>query len=68
MSRENASQISEAERLERMEAMFTAERGILAEDYEHFAGLVKPPGGANPRSKAARKSLTLNARPGPRPS
>ena len=47
--------ISPSERLKRMQAMFAKDRGILAEDYQHFTG-INPLGAAIRQSKAPRKS------------
>lgn len=51
-----------AERLERMREMFAKEGGILAEDYAHFTGLMRPDAPIA-RNKAPRRSETPSARP-----
>lgn len=47
------------ERLRRMQAMFSEDCGILAEDYAHFTG-ISPQDAATPQSKGPRKSGGLN--------
>ena len=61
------SRISPTERLKRMQAMFAKDRGILAEDYEHFTG-INPLGDATRQSKAPRKSAERSSRRDPRRS
>ena len=55
------------ERLRRMQAMFAKDRGILAEDYQHFTG-INPLGAAIRQSKAPRKSAEQSSRQDPRRS
>ena len=43
------------ERLRRMQAMFSEDCGILAEDYAHFTG-ISPQDAATAQSKVPRKS------------
>ena len=52
------------ERLRRMQAMFSEDCGILAEDYAHFTG-ISPQDAATPQNRAPRKSGEPSAPRGP---
>jgi hypothetical protein len=59
MSRETKVGVRPEDRLLRMRQMFSAEGGILEEDYRYFTRQGEP----NRQSKAPRKLATRNARP-----
>ena len=60
--------MSDSLRLERMQRMFDADRAVLVEDYEHFAGVkITPHEGMRP-SKAAHKSAVSNGQQSQEPS
>lgn len=50
------------ERLRRMREMFAKDLTILAEDYEHFTGII-PQDAPTPRNKDSRKSVELSGLP-----
>jgi hypothetical protein len=62
MSRETKAGVRPEDRLLRMRQMFSAEGGILEEDYRYFTRQDEP----IPQSKGTRKSVERHGRPAPK--